>query len=255
MKSRGVFFGLNYPYHPKSKLQGCINDAHNMAAFLGSKLNMQTDVYSDDRNIDNTTGKGIIRRLYELAVASYREDLDLAWIHYSGHGTHIKDTSGDELDGTDECLVPSDYKECGLLTDDYINAIFQSFNPKTRVVCIFDCCHSGTIGDLKYSWEGESKAQIENINCDVSARTITISGCMDNQISMDVQNMSNDNKFSGALTTTLLRILCEDFDNTTQNVFTLLTKLREYLKQYQFEQVPILCSSYNLAKDILFIPK
>ena len=253
MKSKGVFFGLNYAHIKSATLQGCINDAHNMATFLSSKIGMKCDVYTDeDVKKEDTTCLGIIRHLYELAVATYRDDLDLAWIHYSGHGTHIKDTSGDELDGDDECLVPSDFNHVGFIKDDFINAVFQSFNPKTRVICVFDCCHSGTIGDVKYSWESETKATIENINCMASARTITISGCMDNQVSMDAQNLANDNKFSGALTTMLLRILSEDFDNVKSNVFKLLEQLRAKLEQYELEQKPKLCSSYNLAKDPTF---
>ena len=48
------------------------------------------------------------------------------WIHYSGHGSHIKDMDGDEEDGFDEVLVPLDYDKNGVISDDFINKYFIS---------------------------------------------------------------------------------------------------------------------------------
>lgn len=253
MKARGLLFGLNYAHTATAKLNGCINDVKNTAAYLKAQFNIPCETYTDDIDRQNTSAQGIIGKLYEMAVLSYKEKLDFVWIHYSGHGSYVKDTSGDELDGKDECLVPSDFQRSGLIPDDYINRLFSLFNPNTRVLFVFDCCHSGTIGDIKYSWEGPLKAVVENIACKTECRAITISGCLDSQVSMDAYNVSGDNQFTGALTSCLLKVLKDD-PSLTKNVFTLMEKLRLQLSSSGFEQVTKLCSSYNLTKDTSLMP-
>lgn len=254
MKAKALLFGLNYAHTTTARLNGCINDVHNMASFLKTTFDMPCDIFTDDVDLESTSGRGIVRRLYELAIASHKDDLDLVWIHYSGHGSHVRDTSGDEKDGQDECLVPSDFRTAGLLKDDYLNSLFAQFNPKTRVICVFDCCHSGTIGDVKYSWEGETIVSIENIKCAATCRAITLSGCLDTQVSMDAYGVSGDNKYSGAMTSCLLFVLRSDLEAVKGNVFVMVDKLRAKLKELGFQQMAKLCSSHNLAKDPVFIP-
>lgn len=253
MKSKAVLFGLNYQYSDEGKLNGCINDVHNMANYLETELGIPCESYTDDVDRFNTSSVGILRKLYELAVDTYKNDLDFVWIHYSGHGTYIVDRSGDERDGKDEALVPSDYETAGFLQDDHIQHVFRLFNPKTQVVCVFDCCHSGTIGDVKYSWEGVRRVRIENILCAVSAKVITLSGCLDAQVSMDAHNVMGDKKYSGAMTSCVLMSLREN-PALRKDVFALTESVRRKLKERGFEQIPLLCSSHNLAKHRAFVP-
>ena len=76
---------------------------------------------------------------------------------YSGHGTYVKDVNDDEDDGKDECLVPLDYKESGMIFDDHLNNILSLIHPDTRVVFIVDACHSETMLDLSYRYVSEIK--------------------------------------------------------------------------------------------------
>lgn len=252
-RSRALLFGLNYA-GSDCKLNGCVNDCTAMAAFLKTTCRIPVvDIYTDEKNAQDTTLVGMIQRLYELAIASWRDNLDFAWIHYSGHGSYIADASADEADGQDECLVPSDFETAGMLTDDIVVKILNSFNPKTRIICIFDCCHSATIADVKYSWESASRVAVENIMCNVPSRVITISGCLDAQTSADAWNINNSGAYAGALTSYLL-ITMKENPKTTKDVFSLLAILRERLKSAGYDQVPKLCSTYNLAKDKVFIP-
>jgi hypothetical protein len=252
IKGQGLIFGLNYSKDSSCTLNGCINDAHMVSRYVQS-LGLPVSVYTDDLDFSSCTGIGMLQKLYELAVQSYSDNLDFVWIHYSGHGSSVKDASGDELDGLDECLVPVDYKTNGLVSDDILKSVFKCFNPKTRVLAVFDCCHSGTIGDIKYSWEGPTKVLVENILCSTKAKVITLSGCLDNQTSADAFNVNKDNKYTGALTSCLLTILSENKAYKT-NVFQMLISLREKLKQKGFSQVPKICSTHNLAKDQIFLP-
>ena len=246
LKSKAVLFGLNYAHTADAKLNGCINDVVNMAAYLRNVLNIQDiSCYTDDTDLVNTSALGIQQALQQAALDSYRSDLDFVWIHYSGHGSYMRDTSGDEADGRDECLVPSDFQTVGLIPDDYIVRIMQNFNPKTRVVIVWDCCHSATMGDLKYSWEGPKRVKVENILCNVQARITTLSGCLDLQTSADAYI---GGQYAGAMTTALLSVLRAD-PTTLKDVFRLVTLVREKLKAGSFGQTAKLCSTHNLAKD------
>ena len=46
------------------------------------------------------------------------EDGDAIFLHYSGHGTKIRDDDGDEADGYDEALCPRDFQSAGMIRDD-----------------------------------------------------------------------------------------------------------------------------------------
>ena len=251
MKSRALLFGLNYAHEPSATLNGCINDVQNMGKHLQAQYpKMIIDTYSDDTDLVNTSGHGMIQRLYELAIKSHSEHLDFVYIHYSGHGSYIKDTSGDEADGKDECLVPSDFAQKGLIVDDIICSVFAHFNPETRVVCVFDCCHSATVGDVKFSWDVD-KIKIENSKCSVKAKILTLSGCLDDQTSADAFNVLHDNKFAGALTSCILMTLLE---KNNADAFELLQGVKSRLQSGGYTQIPRLCSTYNILDDKVFLP-
>ncbi len=252
IKSKAFLFGLNYAGTP-SALQGCINDVKDMADFLGTKLKIPCEVYTDETTPESTTAQGLIGRLMDITLQSWSDNLEFIWIHYSGHGSYIRDTNRDELDGQDECLVPSDYAKSGMISDDMINIIFRRLNPKTRVVCVFDCCHSGTIADVKYRWEDERRCSVENIMCQVRAKVMTFSGCMDSQTSADAFNVDGTNKWTGALTSCLLEVLKSN-PKIGQDVFLVLTAVRKKLIEKRFDQVPKVCSTYNLAKSRSMVP-
>lgn len=81
---------------------------------------------------------------------------DTIFVYYSGHGTSVKDLDGDEPDGADEALVPTDYAPAPtgdwaearrrLILDDDLHAWVKSAADKgaVKTVLVFDACHSGT---------------------------------------------------------------------------------------------------------------
>lgn len=248
MKSKAILFGLNYINTPSARLYGCINDVKNMAKFL--KEEAKYDVvreYTDEHNMSKVTGNYIINAIYKLAIDSHRYNLDRVWIHYSGHGCAINDRDGDEKDGKDECIVPADYYN-GVITDDLIKRVLRYFNKKTQVTCIFDCCHSGTIGDLRYEYRIPNVCSLDNFKSKCRANVLLLSGCMDHQTSADAYNVQGKNQYSGAMTSCLLMSMKE-----SPKVFETFVKLRKYLKEKNFTQIPILTSSFRLdSKTTLY---
>lgn len=76
---------------------------------------------------------------------------DSLFFHFSGHGSQKRDPSGDESDGLNETILPTDYRTAGQLDDDRINELLV--NPLGQGVvlhAVIDACHSGTAMDLPF---------------------------------------------------------------------------------------------------------
>ena len=222
VKSKAILFGLNYTATPDSSLTGSINDVFLLENLLRERFNADTYVYTDDTTPNDTTVSGIITRLYQFAMDTRTNQVDMAVIVYSGHGASVKDTNGDELDGMDECIIPRDYKSNGVITDDVIQLILKLFNPKTRVVCIFDCCKSGTITDLPYVWNQNGVMSRSN-NKLMSSKVLTISASQDNQYAVEMKDATTGRQ-QGVLTSCIYKILLEN-QISNVNCFRLLSLL------------------------------
>lgn len=247
---KALLFGLNYVATPEVGLRGCHQDVLNMSILLKNKYGFEEIETHLDGQSSKTTACGILQEINDLAIEAHRRHLDLVWIHFSGHGTRVRDWSKDEPDGFDEAIVPSDYKKRGLVTDDYIRRMLRNFPKFTKVICCFDCCHSGSIADLKYRYNDKDTCIIENNSKACDADIIMISGCTDVQTSADAFNVNNRRRFSGACSSCLIKTL-ERHENPS--IFVVLEELREELKTKQFSQTPMLTSSRVLdEKTTLF---
>lgn len=254
-KRSALLIGINYP-GTSAALRGCHNDVRNMIQFLQEKLGFQSSEiksFMDDTpvNAGGTTAMGIIHQLHLLAAASWRDELDLVFFHYSGHGASIRDYSGDERDGKDECLVPSDYARAGLITDDILSAIFRSFRPQTRVVCILDACHSSTALDLPFQFKNRTEVIKHEKALSFPCKVLTLSGTTDDSTSADAYNVRHRSQFSGAMSSCFL--LCWE-DKCKTDIFFLLEKVQRMLREKRFQQVPQVCASYDLQADPTFFP-
>ncbi|KZT03948.1 peptidase C14 [Laetiporus sulphureus 93-53] len=70
----------------------------------------------------------------------------------SGHGGQVSATDGDEVDGMDEDIYPSDFNISGCIIDNDIHDILTRRLPKEcRLTCVFDSCHSESVLDLPYT--------------------------------------------------------------------------------------------------------
>ena len=239
--STAVLFGLNYA-GTNCALRGCINDVRNMAAFLTGKY-ATIHQYTDESEKQHTTHQGILRVLNNLADRAKRGELTNIFVHYSGHGSYVPDKNGDEADGKDECLVPSDYQTHGLITDDVIHTILAGIPASCRVTMVMDCCHSGTICDLVYRSVEPGKIT-SNGRKPIACKCIMMSGCLDSQTSADAYNLRHQGKFSGALTTCLLECLPK-----TSKVSDLHRQVQNLLRHKGFSQVPQVCASFDFGNE------
>ncbi|KAJ6672127.1 METACASPASE-1-LIKE [Salix viminalis] len=143
--------------------------------------------------------------------------------HFSGHGSQQKDSDGDELDGYDETLCPTDFETEGMIVDDEINAVIvRPLSHGVKLHAIIDACHSGTVLDLPFlcrmdksgdyvwedhrprsgAWKGTSGGEV-----------ISFSGCDDDQISAETSALSKITS-TGAMTYSFIQAIESGHGNT-----------------------------------------
>lgn len=153
---RSLLIGINY-VGQQGELSGCHNDVDLVKGFIESQGfpsdqgNMR--ILKDDGVNESPTRANILSAMNWLTEGAQAGDS--LFMHYSGHGGQETDYSGDEESGLDDTLVPLDYQENGQIIDDIIfEELVLVLCPGVHLMCIMDCCHSGTVLDLPYICEG-----------------------------------------------------------------------------------------------------
>ena len=153
-KRKALFIGINY-FGTQSELKGCINDVKNIKKFLEEQYKLdEVLVLTDDQTSDQSkmpTRENILKGFRWLTQGASSGDSLI--MHYSGHGGSVKDLDGEEEDGNDETLCPSDYASAGQILDDEIHEVLVKGIPQgVRLTAIMDCCHSQSILDLPFTY-------------------------------------------------------------------------------------------------------
>jgi len=155
---RAVIIGINYR-GLRGELTGCHNDAKNIKEYIMNVHKFSDEEITmllDDGYHKNPTKDNILNALNDLVSQS--RSGDVCFVHYSGHGGKVKDKDGDEDDGYDETLIPLDYKTAGQIVDDELFTTFIcALSSGVTLTCLMDCCHSGTILDLPYSFKADGE--------------------------------------------------------------------------------------------------
>lgn len=143
MAKRALLVGINDYPGTQNDLQGCVNDITNVYDVLVKYFGYaSTDIAMlQDRR---ATKSAILAGLRKLVASGASGDRLV--FHYSGHGSQVRDTDGDELsDGLDEILCPYDFDWDGtFVKDDDLASILAEVKAGVSVEIILDSCHSGT---------------------------------------------------------------------------------------------------------------
>ena len=221
-KSTSIHIGLNHvdPDHYEGwdgALGACEADAKDMYALAKKQgFGASTLLLSQQATAEAVTA-ALTNAAKQLAKG------DILFLTYSGHGGQVKDTNGDEQDKgrMDETWVLFNRQ----LIDDELYDLWGKFKPGVRILVLSDSCHSGTVTrDVPPSISGGPRrramprsvgAKVEKAHAalyrsiqkahpgsekaKVRASVLLISGCMDNQFSMDGEK-------NGAFTGTLKKV-------------------------------------------------
>jgi hypothetical protein len=193
--TRAVFVGINYTGQRGLELKGCVNDVTN-------SINLFKDMganFVEEQNLrvltDGPRAKRRPTRVEMLAAMEWLtkdcKEGDVLWFHYSGHGSQERDKSGEEDDGMNESIIPVDYTTNGSIIDnDLYTRLVQPLKKGVTLYAIFDCCHSGTILDLRYIFDESSGKLIVDDDYrerrDDEGTVYMLSGCMSTQTSADL---------------------------------------------------------------------
>ena len=238
VKKNALLIGCNY-IGTQYQLSGCINDVENIQNKLKTQYGFNNILIMSDNTSKKPTKVNILDEIKNLLTNA--NSGDILFLAFSGHGTSIKDTSGDEKDGLDEMFVPLDFI---CISDDEIKKfINNNLKKDVTLFALFDCCNSGTILDLRYQYfdsENYDNSTENTKETETIGNIIMISGCKDNQTSADAYINS---KYQGAMTWAFL-----DTVNKNPNLSwkDLITTMRSSLKTSKYEQTPQLSSGKKL---------
>lgn len=249
-KKAALLIGINYG-NSDCQLRGCENDIHDLKNILINVFNFEPDnilVLLETLGGDKVPTQNNILKAIDWLIEKNNQGFDNLWFQYSGHGTHVQDQNGDEIDGQDEAIVTSDLK---LITDDVLfERLVNRVKEGTKMMAIMDCCHSGSILDLHYKYCGNSASQNTNPRCTSKADIVALSGCSDQQTSADAVF---NNKWNGALTKNLVKILSESNFNVSCN--GLMINVINQLRSTGFTQFPEMSSTLPLTAASQFCCK
>ena len=229
-KGISIHIGLNHvdPKHYQGwdgELNACIADAKDMRALAKKKGFSGNTLLVDEQ----ATAAAVSTAILDAAKKLVKGDMLL--LTYSGHGGQVRDTNSDEKDNDrmDETWVLYDRQ----LVDDELYNIWGKFKAGVRILALSDSCHSGTvvrdipaflgIGPRPRGMPRSVGIEVEKANSalyksiqdnnrgaekiKVNASVLLISGCMDNQTSMDgdkngaftgtLKQVWNDGRFAG----------------------------------------------------------
>jgi hypothetical protein len=176
------------------------------------------------------------------SLVAQSSNLSELWFHYSGHGSQIRDTNGDEVDRLDEVLVPLDFQQNGFIVDDEIFTIVK--NSKCKTILIFDSCHSGTVCDLQWNYQYTNGSILKTMTTNkmiTNPNVFCFSGCKDPETSADAYSAEKQMGV-GAFTDTFLRCLRANRMNV--DILKLYSDICVAIKQSGFTQSPSFsCSS------------
>ena len=67
---------------------------------------------------------------------------DVLFLLFSGHGAQKPDPNGYEEDGMNECILPVDFQEAGMISDDEMfTLLVRPLLDGVRLTAVMDCCH------------------------------------------------------------------------------------------------------------------
>jgi len=255
---KALLVGINDYPGTANDLMGCVNDVNDVRDLLTASCGFKVEDVTLLTDRDATCAN-----LVEALAALVREARagDHLVFHFSGHGSQVPDSSGDEPDALDEILCPYDLDwQDKVIRDDDLNRIFAPVPPGALVEVLLDSCHSGTgLRDVVGSYRkprflpapveilprGSSAHRVRPMKR--PARCVLWTACRADQYAADAWI---DNRYGGAFTTCFCRLARQIGTSVARR--DLLGALRRELKGMHFNQVPQLEASRKLKRAELF---
>ena len=141
---KAFLVGINdYARSAIPDLRGAVNDVNRLSQVLQQRMNFPAG------NIVKLTDAQATRDNILNGLTTFVNGVqpnDIVYIHFSGHGSQVKDINGDESDGLDETFLPYNARTGNVpdIVDDEYEKLFNKLR-SDNVLIVFDSCHSGTV--------------------------------------------------------------------------------------------------------------
>ncbi|KAJ3099051.1 hypothetical protein HK100_004970 [Physocladia obscura] len=154
---KALLIGINYTGTAHA-LKGCIADVQHMKEFLvahrGYHDTPESLVFmADDAPLEHhrPTHRNLVAAFQWLVVGN--TEGDSLFLHYSGHGAQMAAKADTSRDRKQDCIVPLDYESTGCIEADFLHrALVHALPVGVKLTVVFDCCHSGTMLELPYTY-------------------------------------------------------------------------------------------------------
>lgn len=185
-----LLIGINYA-NTKSELKGCINDTKNLKDFLlmnnfdEENITILTDTPENNETTLNPTKDNIIAHFNNLIdyANNNKKNKIMLFVSFSGHGIKRNPKH------TSLCAIsPVDGKSNGIITSGYIKRhLVNRLHKDVQLIMLMDCCHSGSIVELKYKYKlgWTTKYTQNNKTRETKCNAVLISSCKDDEKSSD----------------------------------------------------------------------
>jgi len=237
---KALLIGIDYVNYPEHSLKGCINDiivTRNMLIdaydYDASDITIMRD---DSGDFIAPTKTNIMNEFNTLSIQS--QNLEEIWFHYSGHGSQLKNQNSELRD----IIIPCNYEEEGIIKDTELFQWIQKISTNCRMIMVFDCCHSGSICDMPWTFEyANTDYMITHTNLiDMSNPNIyVLSGCRDNETSADSLNTLD--QAVGAFSNALVESLRANHHHIS--IMNLYKNTCVFLLENGYQQNPLFSSS------------
>ncbi|KAL0574367.1 hypothetical protein V5O48_007590 [Marasmius crinis-equi] len=158
-KKKALLIGVEYITLGENALKGPHKDVAAMKKLLVEKYQYDPkDIVTlvdtkDVKSQKQPTHDNMMTEMQNLVHGAAAGDR--FFFHYSGHAIQVPNQDNKEEDGMDECIVPCDSNgspyDANLIKDDVLRKILVDTLPTgSRLVAIFDSCHSASLLDLKH---------------------------------------------------------------------------------------------------------
>jgi hypothetical protein len=149
---RALLVGINkFKNYPSAALNGCVNDAKDMALLLKELLGFKDEDITTLTDAQATKAN-IMKNLKQMVDDAKAGNLNYLVFSLSSHGTQIPDRDADEkTDHADEAFCPYDLAQKGgqwdpdhIISDDELHDLFVQIPQNVLLEVYLDTCHSGT---------------------------------------------------------------------------------------------------------------
>lgn len=251
-------------------LQGCVNDAEDIAKWLTAQPAFNPTDVTILRDAD-ATKQNILR---ELTGILSDPGVDQVVFTLSSHGTQIPNTDDDdEVDGVDEVFAcyetaanGDDWDRGTVIVDDELREMFAKVDERVLVEVVLDTCHSGdglrsidvipwrlprfipppTVEGIRRVQSAQEPNRLRDLvrQLPIATRPVLYAACRSDQVAADAHF---EGRANGAFTYNFLKAV-GDGEATRAKV---ISQVKAALTEGSFDQVPQL-EANRLAKKVPF---